>query len=26
MKKDRKGFEAGIRKEWERGRGKATMR
>ena len=26
MKKDRKGFEAGIRKEWERGRGKAAMR
>jgi len=26
MKKDRKGFEAGIREEWERGRGKATMR
>ena len=26
MKKDRKGFEAGIREEWERGRGMATMR
>jgi DNA-binding HxlR family transcriptional regulator len=26
MKKDRKGFEAGIREEWERGRGKAAMR
>ena len=26
MKKDRKGFEAGIREEWERGRGKAAKR